>query len=166
MTRKTSLMKILAAALIVGSVLSLAAVKAGADTSSDPLVTLSYLNGTYRTNLLTDVNSAVAAGQKTLSADLAGQISGLQSSMSAAKPATASNPFQTVTLAAGKSVSVSAGAQILFLSGTAKPNAQLSDTTDGTTYVAGAALKPNHLYIAAADCAIAASGASKMLISQ
>jgi len=166
MTRKTSLMKILAAALIAASVLSMAAMTSGADTSSDPLVTLSYLSGTYRTNLLTDVNSAVAAGQKTLSADLAAQISGMQSSMSAAKPASAETSFTTVSLAAGKSVSVSAGAQILFLSGSAKPDGQLSDTTDGTTYIAGAALSANHLYIAGSDCSISASSASKLLVSQ
>ena len=50
----------------------LIAVAAGADTASDPLVTLSYLTGTYKKNLLSEVNTAIAAGQKSLSADMAG----------------------------------------------------------------------------------------------
>ena len=52
-------LKILVAALVITVAAGLAA--AVNDTSSDPLVSLSYLTGTYRDNLLADVDTAVAA---------------------------------------------------------------------------------------------------------
>jgi len=166
MTLKKPILKILAAALILVMLAGLIAVAAGADTASDPLVTLSYLTGTYKKNLLSEVNTAIAAGQKSLSADMSAQITGLQGSLAAENPAAAVTTFKTVTLASGKSVSVAAGAQVLFLSGSAKAESVgLSDSTDGSSPAAGAALTVNHLYFAGGGNRITATGETKMLVS-
>lgn len=167
MAQKRPFMKILAASLILAMLLGLIAVVYGANTSSDPLVTLSYLTGTYKTNLLNEVNSSIAAGQKSLSADLSSQISGLKSSLSSQQSESVSTDFQTVTLSSGKSLSVSSGAQILFLSGAAAvDSAALSDTTAGTALASGGSLSVNHLYVSGGDCKITASGSVKMLVKQ
>ena len=106
MSRKYLFIKILAAALVITTIVGLSAVAYGANTSSDPLVSLSYLTGTYKTSLLSEVNTAITSKQKQLSAEFSQQISDLEASVGTQTPAPAENEFETVTLSAGQSVSV------------------------------------------------------------
>ena len=57
MKRNALLIKLLAAAL---ALTALAGLAGAAGTAEDPLVSLSYLTGTYRDNLLADVDGADA----------------------------------------------------------------------------------------------------------
>ena len=165
MSRKYLFIKILAAALVITTIVGLSAVAYGANTSSDPLVSLSYLTGTYKTSLLSEVNTAITSKQKQLSAEFSQQISDLEASVGTQTPAPAENEFETVTLSAGQSVSVSAGGEVLFLSGTASVDtAVLTDTTAGSSVLAGGALTANHLYISSGDGPILASGSAKLLV--
>lgn len=165
MLRKKPLVKLLAAALILISVLGLTAVVYGANTNSDPLVSLGYINGTFKTNLLSEINAAISARQQALSGELASQISQLEQSLQTQNPAPAANDFQTTTLAAGKTAAIPAGSEVLFLSGTATAgNAGLTDTTTGTVLVTGGTLAANHLYVAIGDSSIKATGEVKFLI--
>lgn len=165
MLRKNLFVKVLAAAAILTLILGLSAVVYGANTSSDPLVTLSYLNGTYKSGLLAEVNTAVAAKQKQLSAEFSEQASGLSAGASSSKTEVAANDYETVTLTSGQSVSLLAGGEVLFLSGSATVDtAALTDATAGNAVAAGGALTANHLYVASGDCAIQASGNVKFLV--
>ena len=165
MKRKNLFIKILATAVIVSAILCLTAVVYGVNTSSDPLVTLSYLTGSYKAGILSDVNTAVAAESRQLSTEFSQQVSDLKAALPSLSPAAAENDFRTVDLAAGQTVSVSAGGEVLMLSGSAAASdAGLTDTTAGSSVSAGGALTANHLYVAAADCTIRASGSAKLLV--
>ena len=82
MKKNSLLIKILAAALIVTAIAGLTAVAYGANTSSDPLITLSYLTDVYRSDLLSDVNTAVAAESRQLSTEFAQQTADLKAAIS------------------------------------------------------------------------------------
>ena len=165
MRRKSLMIKIVAAALAITAVMALSAAVYGTGTASDPLVSLSYLTGAYRTDLLSDVNTAVAAQQKQLSSEFSAQVSALSSSLSTQTPAAVENDFQVVNLTAGQSTSVAVGGEVLFLSGSATVDvAGLTDTTSGSVLAAGGALTANHLYVSSGACVIHASAAAKLLV--
>ena len=157
--------KILVTAMVLTALLGLAAVAYGVNTSSDPLVSLSYLTGTYRTNLLSDVETAVNAESRTLSESFSKQISDLKSAAGGQTAAPAENDFQVKELSSGQTVSVAAGGEVLVLSGSASAvGAGLTDATAGNSVYVGGSLTANHLYVAASDCTIKAAGAVKLLV--
>ena len=156
-------LKILVAALVITVAAGLAA--AVNDTSSDPLVSLSYLTGTYRDNLMADVRTAIAAESRELSTAFAQQTSDLQAALGSQSASSAVSDYRTVSLSAGETVSVSAGGEVLMLSGAATvAGAGLSDVTAGTPVYAGGSLAANHLFLATADCVITASGSASLLV--
>ena len=165
MKKNSLLIKILAAALIVTAIAGLTAVAYGANTSSDPLITLSYLTDVYRSDLLSDVNTAVAAESRQLSTEFAQQTADLKAAISSKLPAAAETEYRTVELSAGETVSVAAGGEVLMLSGSAVASAAgLTDATSGSAVSSGGALAANHLYVATADCSVRASGSAKLLV--
>ena len=157
--------KILVIAMVLTALLGLAAVAYGVDTSSDPLVSLSYLTGTYRTNLLSDVETAVNAESRSLSESFSQQVEALQSAVGAQTVEPAENDFAVRELTSGQTISVAAGGEVLLLSGSASAvGAGLTDATAGSSVYAGGSLTVNHLYVAGSDCTIQASGAVRLLI--
>ena len=165
MRQKSLMIKIVAAASVITAVLVLSAAVYGTGTASDPLVSLSYLTDTYRSDLLSDVNTAVAAQQKQLSSEFSAQVSALTSSLATTTPSAVENDFQVVNLTSGQTTSVAAGGEVLFLSGTATVDAAgLTDTTSGGQVAAGGALTANHLYVASGACVIHASANAKLLV--
>lgn len=165
MKQKKLLIKVCAVALVLTSILAMTAIVYGTNNSSDPLVTLSYLTGTYKSNLLSEVNTAVAAKQKQLSSEFSSQINALEDGLSSEASAPVENAYKEVNLSSGQSVSVSAGGEILFLSGSAAAEtAGLTDTTSGSNLAAGGALAANHLYVATGDCEVRATDSAKLLV--
>lgn len=165
MKKKHLWIKLSAAALAITAILGVTAVASGVNTASDPLITLSYLTGTYKTNLLSEVDTAVAAKQRQLSQEFSKQAEALKAGIAAPAPAPVENDFEAVTLSAGQSVSLPAGGEALMLSGSAEAGAAgLTDTTAGSAVLSGGALTVNHLYVAADACTIRASGSAKLLI--
>ena len=166
MLRKNPLLKIFAAALAITLVVGMSAIVYGTNTSSDPLVTLSYLTGTYKSSVLSEMKTAVAASQKQLASDFSSQIAGLKSSLpSSIGTVAATSDYETVNLTAGQNIALVAGGEVLFLSGSAKVDAAaLTDTTAGKALSAGGALTENHLYVATGDCMIEAPGNVKLLV--
>lgn len=158
-------LKIFGVAMAVTAVVGLTMAVSGTDTASDPLVSLSYLTGTYRTNLLKDVEAEVQEESQKLSSSFSQQVSDLEETMGGHTVTAAKNDFSTQSLAAGQKVTVSAGGEVLVLSGSVKSvGSSLTDTTAGTAVTAGSALSANHLYVAGADCVIEATGAAKLLV--
>ena len=158
-------LKILAVALAITAMAGIAAAVSGTGTAADPLVSLSYLTGTYRDNLMADVRTAVAAESRTLSAAFSQQVADLEDAAGNAAAQPAASEYRTVNLTAGQTVSVSAGGEVLMLSGAASAvGAGLTDATAGTPVYAGGALTVNHLYVASADCVLTASGSASLLV--
>ncbi len=111
------------------------AVAAGTQGSqSDPLVTLSYLNDVVIPDLLRQADERIDA--KT--AGLTGQAAAGSESV-----------FAAVKAAAGKTVTLHAGTQLILREGAAANTDGLVDLTDGAGM--WGALTANHLYIATAD---------------
>lgn len=162
MKRNALLIKLLAAAL---ALTALAGLAGAAGTAEDPLVSLSYLTGTYRDNLLADVDTAVAAQGRTLTAAFSEQVSAVTAALNAQPAQAAENDYETVALSAGQTVSVAAGGEVLLLSGAATVGGTgLTDATAGTAVAVGGALTANHLYVAAADCVVTAGGSVSLLV--
>ncbi len=155
----------LAAALALSlSAFAAAALLPDARASSDPLVSLSYLNGTYRAGLLASVDEAVAAAKKQLSADFSSQLASL-GTVQTEVPAAPDNVYETRSMTAGQTALLSPGGELLLVSGSANAaSAGLVDATDGAAVASGAALAVNHLYLASASASVQAADSCQILI--
>ena len=144
-------LKIFGIAVAVTAVVGLTMAVSGNNTASDPLVSLSYLTGTYRTNLLKDVEADIQAESQKLSSNFSQQVSDLKGTMSGQTVTAEENDFSTHSLTAGQQFTVQAGGEVLVLSGTVKAvGSGLTDVTAGTEVSAGGSLTANHLYVAGA----------------
>lgn len=110
-------------------------------SQSDPLVTLSYLNEKAVPEIMAQVDAKL---------DELGAAQGSQS-----------GSFVAVEVSKGKTLKLTAGAQILFRSGAMAPSVSLTDVTDGT--ITGG-LTANHLYLATAETTLTAGSASTVLV--
>lgn len=125
----------LLALLALSGLLSTAAFAAEAGSSSDPLVTLSYLNDTFLNQILQTVDQKIAArtGQNTVPVG----------SDTAA--------FEVVSLSGGQVLTGELGCEVLLRIGSASCVASsgpgLVDETSGGSLSGGGALEPNHLYL-------------------
>ncbi len=165
-SRKT-LLRILTAAMVVVMLASVAVIAATAGTDSDPLVTRSYLEGPYKKTLLSEAESAAESQVETLERSLDKRIQSFTSNLSDTVPdrQTAESAYETQTLAAGESLTLPAGTQMLFLSGAATmAGAGLTGATAGTALATGAALTANHSYVASGDCTPQAGAETKILM--
>ncbi|MCF2620104.1 hypothetical protein JQM63_09805 [Oscillibacter valericigenes] len=154
----TRLLTLLLASL---TLLSISVVAAGtAGSSSDPLVTLSYLNEKFLPELLTKADEKLAARSDTASKALAAQVDadikkleekyGSQSAgAGAGAPSGAAESFTVVTMTSGQTLYGAIGCEVMLRVGTAavvSPSSPgLIDSTDGTTLENGKALTKNHL---------------------
>ena len=139
--------------LVVGTIAGVALAAGTQGSQSDPLVTLSYLNEVALPNLLKQVDQKLDERESELTQKL-------QSAAGSSQAA-----FVTVEISAGKTLTLSAGSQLLFRSGAAASTAALVDTTAGTTLGGTGALSANHLYLAVGDGqTVTASAASTVLV--
>ena len=135
---------------------------AGANlTDSDPLISLSYLTGKFRTAILGDVQKAANDSVQKLQQQIDARAA--QLAVSDSTP-TASATHQTVSINAGETLQIKQGSELLFLSGGATANGSLNDATAGNTVSSGGALIVNHLYLATQDVTITASETMQALI--
>ena len=151
----------LAGLLLVSYTLLVVGVTAtgGAGSEGDPLVTMSYLNQTFMTQLMGEVDARLAARDQELAAQLNAQIeqdgarlaqqygggsSGGESSGTA-------ETFIVVTLNNGQTLYGDVGCEVMLRVGTAKcvspSNPGLIDETDGTALNNEGKLVVNHLYM-------------------
>ena len=127
-------------------------------SESDPLVTLSYLNDTFLSQMLTKVDEKLTARDKELSDKLDAQVSqDVQKLTDKYGAGTANgssgkvNTFTVITLTDGQTLYGEIGCEVMLRVGTAACVAGsapgLIDETDGSTLNNGAALVKNHLYM-------------------
>ena len=119
--------------LVAGTIAGVAIAAGGQGTEFDPLVTLSYLKEVATPEILLKVEERIEAR----AAELEGKIQ-------AGEGAT----FDTVEASAGKTLTLSAGSQVILRLGTGSANG-LVDLTDGVT--TEGVLTPNHLYLAVGE---------------
>ena len=140
--------KIAAAALCV-CFLFTAAYAAGSNPGSqtDPLVTLSYLNGTYTKQVKDMVDQTVTVRKGEMEQSLKSILAGQGGT---AAPG-ANGVFTVVTLSQGQSLVGDVGCEVMLRVGGAlcagQDSVGLIDTTSGGVLVGGEALKTNHLYM-------------------
>ena len=158
MARLAGLMLVSYTLLVVGV---MAAGTAGSE--SDPLVTLSYLNDTFLTQMLGKVDEKLAARDKELTDKLNAQVeqdkkelaSKYGGAVQSASTADAADTFIVVTLSKGETLRGEIGCEVMLRVGTAScvsPSSPgLIDETDATTLESGKALVKNHLYMMTID---------------
>lgn len=164
------------AGLLAGCILLAAGVAAAgtAGSEGDPLVTLSYLNGTFLTQLLGKVDEKLAARDKELSDRLDEQIrQGMEVSSGnsgAGAEASGADTFTVVTLLDGQLLHGDIGCEVMLRVGAASCAAPSSpgliDETDGTVLDNGGALARNHLYMMTVEgrSVKAGAGTVKLLV--
>lgn len=148
--------RILAAALSVVLLTGAAAMAAGAGTSSDPLVSLSYLTDTLTPSLISRLQTMVTDNNSALTASLNQEVDAYRQQVESADTAT----FSAVSLSAGQTASLESGGEVLLRSGSAVCDQELTDTTDGTALSAGGSLVIDHLYLSAAGAGTLTAGGS------
>ena len=150
-----------ACVMLVGTVLAaFVAIASEVGSQGDPLVTLSYLNEVFLTQIMDNVDVKLAQRSETITDQFMEQIKAakreilaeLGSSYGDETGGTAIS-FMEVTLLAGQTLYGDAGCEVLLRSGRASCAAEgqgapgLVDTTDGTSLNHGSALVANHLYM-------------------
>ena len=141
--------KMMAAALALCVLLSGVALAAGG-TSSDPLISLNYLNGTYWTSLEALVDAAVKEDTQPLY-DAA--LNRARQQNPSGLPA--SNGFTAQTGGTGGVVKLSLGSGLVWTGGSGKVRAGLLvDATTGREAAPGTALTAGHRYLAAEESSV------------
>ena len=154
----------LATLLLAGYTLLAAAMAAGtAGSQSDPLVTMSYLNDTFLTQMLGKVDEKLAARDKELADKLDARIAQdtkaladkYGASAAAGSRGGTAETFAVVTLSQGQTLYGGIGCEVMLRVGTAVcvagSSPGLIDETAATALDSGAALAQNHLYMATVE---------------
>lgn len=131
-----------------------------AGSQTDPLVTLSYLNDTFMTQIMGKVDEKLTARDKELSDKLSAQVeqdtkaladkygAGISTGGGSGEVA---DTFSVVTLSNGQTLYGTIGCEVMLRVGTANCVASstpgLIDETDAVTLAGGKALVKNHLYM-------------------
>lgn len=149
--------------ILGGSVTVLAAAGGSAD---NPLVTLSYLKTTFTELILRQTDEKLEAAREKYAKSLDDKIAAFSNEMKQLSGGGDAATFRLVELADGKSLTFSAGSELVARDGSLRcgSGASLLDVTTGQPQEGGALTK-NHLYLVSGDsCAIQSSGASKILL--
>lgn len=146
---------VLAGTALVGGVAALAA----QGSQSDPLVTLSYLDQIVTPSLTSAVDDAVSANAQELQKQLDLAVTSYENRVDE-KLAAAGTVFTSKSLSKGDKFTLSAGRELLVVTGSAKAVGSLADTTAGTVIASGTDLTPGHLYVTVSeDGGLEATGA-------
>lgn len=168
MFRKHLILKLALVALIIVVGAGLFASAAPGD-SSDPLVSLSYINETVIPSLTARFEGMVGEAKSELSNSFDNTIEEFKESLSAETVSNAlddignRSEYKTVELSDGQAVVLEPGCEILFVSGEGLCIGNLSDTTAGSSLENGR-LEANHLYLSTGEASISSDGEAELLI--
>lgn len=168
MFRKHLILKLAIVALVIVVGAGLFASAAPGD-SSDPLVSLSYINETVIPSLTAKFEGLVGDAKDELSASFDNTLEEFKSSLNAETVTNAlddigsRSEYKTVELSDGQAVVLEPGCEVLFVSGEGLCIGTLSDTTSGTALENGR-LEANHLYLSTGDASVSADGEAELLI--
>lgn len=176
--RNNAFARLVGLLLVSATVLTLTvAATGGAGTSSDPLVTLSYLNEKFLPQVLAEVDRKTASREQELSGKLTEQVKSETQAFAQKYGASAGNTsggmsasFAVVTLNKGQILYMGVGCEAMLRTGSgvcvAASNPGLIDETSGASLAGGLALQQNHLYMATVDSRGVQAGAdsTKLLV--
>ena len=157
--RNNAFARLVGLLLVSATVLTLTvAATGGAGTSSDPLVTLSYLNEKFLPQVLSDVDKKTASREKDLSSKLTEQVKNETKAFeqkygtSTGSSGSTASSFTVVTLSKGQTLSMGIGCEAMLRTGSgvcvASSDPGLVDETGGVAIAGGETLIKNHLYMA------------------
>jgi len=152
---------VVAAILLISGASILASASPG--TSSDPLVTLSYLDRVFRPRLITDATNAGRDAMRS-------EVNRLVTAVESAPTPPSGQLFVSVTINNGQNHAIPRGAEVMLRDGTARLTAggQLVNHAGGTALSAGNAaannLVRNNMYLASADATITAVGGAATIL--
>ena len=176
--RNNAFARLVGLLLVSTTVLTLTvAATGGAGTSSDPLVTLSYLNEKFLPQVLAEVDRKTASREQELSGKLTEQVKSetqafeqKYGSASGSVSGGMSVSFAVVTLNKGQILYMGVGCEAMLRTGSgvcvAASTPGLIDETSGASLAGGLALQQNHLYMATVDSRGVQAGAdsTKLLV--
>lgn len=121
-------------------------------TTSDPLITLSYLTGQLKPQVMSDVSASISAAEASLAPSLDAKVNSFKSDIDTKLSGSGASQtgFVLVTLSKGQTVNCAVGSELLLRIGTATAAGStpaLVDTTTGSTLSSGGALAANHMYL-------------------
>ena len=158
--RNNAFARLVGLLLVSATVLTLTvAATGGAGTSSDPLVTLSYLNEKFLPQILSEVDKKTASREQTLSNKLTEQVKSETQAFEQKYGASSGNTsggtaasFTVVTLNQGQILYMGVGCEAMLRTGAA--------------LAGGLALQQNHLYMATVDSrgVQASANSTKLLV--
>ena len=170
MFKKHMIPKLIACALAVALIVSLTVIAVGtgstAGTTSDPLVTLSYVNETFKAELLQQMQQQMNTSQMEFSQSITAMLQSISNQYSGYAPESGvETSYIGVTVPKGETLKLEAGQQFLVLSGAGKVSLNMMvDTTAGKSLASGNALSENHFYTVPAESAITATSDLSILI--
>lgn len=137
----------------------------GAGSQTDPLVTLSYLNGIFTPKVQSMVDQTVLNQQAQNKTELDNAVTNWdnqirQAIQQAGVSGSSSVSYTTVTLQPGQMLLVAEGCEIILRSGIAgwvSEEAQLLDTTGAADLASGKTLTANHLYLTTGNGVVTAA---------
>ncbi len=138
---------------VIGLILGLAILLGGSASSAgtsaiDPLVTLSYLTGSFTEQILDQADRLTEAMADEVRQDAEEQaqeiILAVESQSVSENPA---GSYETDTLCNGDCIILAAGSEVLVISGLLTADTAVSDVTAGAMLASGSTLEANHLYI-------------------
>lgn len=142
MKKNRWVLRMMALLVICGALNMTVSLAAEAGSSGDPLVTLSYLNDTFMSTIMQNVDQKIAARNSQL-AQSGGLVPGGGTGTSAT--------FTVVTLSSGQTLTGDIGCEVMLRVGTAvcvaSSSPGLIDETTAGTLNNGGALAQNHLYM-------------------
>ena len=123
-------------------------VLAVAGGSDDPLISLSFLTGTYKTELLADAKTQIDTQVTRAESALEDQLDDLTRAAGRQGSGDTITGYDRLPVQAGETVRFDTGSELLLLSGSATVDAgSLTDTTGGYVCAPGAVLEENHLCV-------------------
>ena len=164
MEQKNTKWRMISVAVLLTAAVTFAISVFGADdTASDPLVSLGYLNGSYRSEILSQVDEKLSQESDSLSEKLRTQIAAVKSENQ--QQPSVQPTHTTVGISASTSYTVPNGSEFLVLSGSLRcTTPTLTDTTLGERVAANSELSVDHLYVATGASVLQAADASQILI--
>jgi hypothetical protein len=120
-------------------------------TQEDPFITLSYLNNSFRQQMMAEISKTEQELARALDAKIADLEAELEASKgSGVQTQGSADRFSVVSLNRGQTLTCSVGAELMLRIGSATGAGAapaLVDYSDGATLSAGTALTANHMYL-------------------
>lgn len=167
MFKRHLLLKLVVIALLVVVCMCVVAYAAAGDTS-DPLISLSYIEKIFKPQVMDKVTSLVDTAKSELQGSIDSTLTQFKDSLgsdpvSNAMSSLTGNGYESVILDDGGSIRLSPGCEVLAVSGKGSVSGSLTDTTAGSA-VDGGSISENHLYLCTESASIMADGQVQLLV--